>query len=392
MPSLLFISPVKPYPTGNGLAMRAAAVQQALGRMGDLQTLVVPVADSEHAQTAAGETSRNARSWLGYERGRALLSQVPELPWLARWAAPAHGESIDPLDEENGFDLVYLLRLYTAGVALPLMNRWPGARFVLDVDEDDSAVFRQIARLQAEFGQENQAAKSLAEAGRLQGFARQVLPWFDHVACATEVEAAALQEKFEVGVLALPNVISPVSQAAGSDKKNSSDLLFLGNLDYFPNRDALNLLLTEIFPGIRQALPGTRLVVAGRGSDDLRHKHENDRGVNWLGYVDELGPLYRRARLCIVPLRIGGGSRLKLLEAFEHGLPVVASRKAAEGLEVKSGEHLLIADCTQDTIAAVRQILENPGLAETLTGNARRYVRSNHLAANLEKKMRELLC
>ncbi len=168
-------------------------------------------------------------------------------------------------------------------------------------------------------------------------------------------------------------------------------LLFIGNLDYWPNRDALIQLLTDIFPRIRQEIEGSELLVAGAGAGDLKAVHGGDPAVQWLGFVEDVSHLYRKANVCVIPLRVGGGSRVKILEAFDRGVCVVASAKALEGLSVSNGIHALFGANSAEIVAAVKRIANDPILASSLIDNARQYVRLEHTPFRLEQRLRAVV-
>lgn len=152
-------------------------------------------------------------------------------------------------------------------------------------------------------------------------------------------------------------------------------LLFLGSLDWQPNRDALLYLLREILPEIQLANPQASLTVVGRQpATKLREQVEALRGVEWVGEVTDIRPYFARAAIVLVPLRIGGGSRIKILEALSMGRAVVATRIGAEGLDVISGVHCLIADTPSEFSRCVAQLLNAPELAAKLGQNGRALV------------------
>ena len=372
--------------------MRAFAIQQALLSLGEVQSFIVPVAEPGPSGSRVVSPVRGACSWLAYQRGRALLEVAPLLPVRARNATPAHGENILQQISGQHFDLVYILRLYMAGTALPLMRQFQSTRFLLDVDEDDHAVMRQIALLQQAQGDTALAEQSYSEAGRLQAFAQQALPWFEIIASASPDEAASLQHVFGVSAVSLPNVITPTARDPVLKHGTGFKLLFLGNLDYWPNRDALSWLLTELFPAVLKAIPQAELIVAGHGAVDLKSLHGSDQSIRWLGFVDDLSAVYSQANVCVVPLRAGGGSRLKILEAFNHSVPVVASRKAVEGLAVVHGRQVLLGENPEEFVQAIMHIANDPLMASELANYARQHVCQHHSPVNLELKIRKLLC
>lgn len=152
-------------------------------------------------------------------------------------------------------------------------------------------------------------------------------------------------------------------------------LLFLGSLDWQPNRDALLYLLREILPRIQASHPQAHLRVVGRQpATKLREQIEGLRGVEWVGEVPDIRPYFAQAAIILVPLRIGGGSRIKILESLSMGKAVVTTRIGAEGLDVVSGEHCLIADSPEEFSRCVAQLLDAPQRAAELGRNGRSLV------------------
>ena len=155
-------------------------------------------------------------------------------------------------------------------------------------------------------------------------------------------------------------------------------LLFIGNLDYPPNRDAVQRLVLDILPLLRSSQASRTLHIAGRGSTDLKRLYESVTELHWHGYVEDLEPLYRAADIAIVPLRAGGGSRIKILEAMSHGLPVVATAKAVEGLNVTPGQHYVLAETNEEFARRIEGLLQDFTQRETLCMASRRLILSQY--------------
>src|SRR5207237_3894426 len=130
-------------------------------------------------------------------------------------------------------------------------------------------------------------------------------------------------------------------------KREPHTVLFLGSLDWRPNQDGVQQLLDSIFPQVRAQDPATKLLVVGRNPPEwLRDRVKTCPGVELHGSVPDVRPFMARAGVLAVPLRIGGGSRLKILEALASGLPVISTRIGAEGLDLAAGRHLdVVEDC-----------------------------------------------
>jgi polysaccharide biosynthesis protein PslH len=122
------------------------------------------------------------------------------------------------------------------------------------------------------------------------------------------------------------------------------NVLFLGALDWPPNADAVDFFLSEVWPRVRAQVPGGRLTVVGRGEGPLARRWSATPGVRFTGRVPDIEPWIRQSRVMIVPIRSGSGMRVKILDAFARGLPVVATSVGFEGIEAIPGRHLAVAD------------------------------------------------
>ena len=131
-------------------------------------------------------------------------------------------------------------------------------------------------------------------------------------------------------------------------------MIFVASFFYAPNRNGLRFLLEEVFPRVWAELPDARLTLVGAGLPEMP---DTDPRVERLGFVDDLGAAYASASCAVVPLLQGGGTPLKFIEALAYGLPVVATPRAAAGLEVSDGRDCLIAEHAEPFAAA---LIEHP--------------------------------
>jgi polysaccharide biosynthesis protein PslH len=147
-------------------------------------------------------------------------------------------------------------------------------------------------------------------------------------------------------------------------KVDDRQMLFLGSLDWRPNLDAVRLLMDTIYPKIRLSEPLATLAIVGRRPPDwLRDAVRARLGIKVYGDVPDVRPYLRGAGMLLVPLRIGGGSRLKILEALATGLPVVTTTVGVEGLRLNAGEHVTVADSTEAFVAAAVDAIRRPQTA-----------------------------
>jgi glycosyltransferase involved in cell wall biosynthesis len=177
----------------------------------------------------------------------------------------------------------------------------------------------------------------------------------------------------------IPNGVdcAAYAESAAGRRTGRPIILYVGTLSWGPNASAARTLVEDILPRVRLRVPEATVRLVGRDpSADLLELGRRP-GVEVLGNVPDVRPHLKEARVLAVPLESGGGSRLKILEAFAAGLPVVSTPVGAEGLEASSGEHLLIAPVSE-LADAVAKVLQDEGLADRLAVCARRLVTSRY--------------
>lgn len=186
-------------------------------------------------------------------------------------------------------------------------------------------------------------------------------------------------------VVVVPNGVDVSSYRRGASgvAPVSGRLLYNGALSYGPNREAVLWFVREMLPRLAERSPDAHLVVTGR-TDDVDEETRNALGVaangqvHLTGFLPDLRPALDAAQICVVPLRAGGGTRLKILEAFAAGLPVVATTRGAAGIEAQHARHLLLADTPDDFVASVTRLLQRPDEAASLAREARRLVEERY--------------
>jgi glycosyltransferase involved in cell wall biosynthesis len=188
----------------------------------------------------------------------------------------------------------------------------------------------------------------------------------------------------------IPNGVDLDHYSYGQATPAPDSLVFSGALTYEANYDAMRYFLAEIYPLVRSMVPGVRLQITGRSSGiDLRAL-ALDSSVVITGYLPDVRPVVAGSWVCVVPLRLGGGTRLKILEAMALGTPVVTTTKGAEGLEVVPGEDIIIADHPATFAAATADLLRDERLREKLARNARRLVKEKYGWEAIGQKLNDL--
>ncbi len=164
-----------------------------------------------------------------------------------------------------------------------------------------------------------------------------------------------------------------------AEKRDPHNLVFTGSMDWLPNEDAIRYFTSQIMPLIKQKLPNVTLTVVGRNPyPALQELSRRDPSVFITGRVDDVRPYMERAAAYIVPLRIGGGTRLKIFEAMAMEKPLISTTVGAEGLPVRNESELLLADTPEDFAAAVVRVLGDDEFAFHLGRHSARLVREQY--------------
>jgi glycosyltransferase involved in cell wall biosynthesis len=203
---------------------------------------------------------------------------------------------------------------------------------------------------------------------------------FSHVVAVSEVDAILMRREY--GVESVSHVPTGVDLEYFTAQRprpvGGAELVFVGSMDWMPNDDGIRWFAAEVFPLVTKEVAAAKLTVVGRSpSQGLRALAARNPAIEVTGTVADVRPYLERAAVSIVPLRVGGGTRLKIYEAMAMASPVVATTIGAEGLPVRHGEHLLIADTTAEQATAIVGLLRDRARADRIAGNALKFVRDH---------------
>ena len=203
---------------------------------------------------------------------------------------------------------------------------------------------------------------------------------FAHVIAVSSIDAEVMRREYAVASAGyVPTGVDLEYFSASRPRpRDSRELVFVGSMDWMPNEEGVRWFASEVLAAVQERIAGARLTVVGRSpSPAMRALSARNPAIEVTGTVADVRPYLQRAGICVVPLRIGGGTRLKIYEAMAMGIPVVATTIGAEGLPLRNGEHLLIADTAEDQATAICTLLTDPALADLLAANALRHVREH---------------
>lgn len=212
---------------------------------------------------------------------------------------------------------------------------------------------------------------------KLRFYLRRLLPHFGACTVVSETEYALLRRTVPGydSIEIIPNCVNLNDYRDIQEPPKPNTLIFTGSFRYFANHDAMVWFLREVYPRIRAQVLTIRLSITG---DHANLPLPPVHNVTLTGFVDDVRPLIASSCVSLVPMRLGGGTRLKILEAMALRTPVVATSQGAEGLAVQHDKHLLIADTPEAFAEAVVRLLKEPGLRKRLADNAYQLVREEY--------------
>ena len=230
------------------------------------------------------------------------------------------------------------------------------------------------------------------EFSRLSQYEAAVLGRFSHFTVVSEHDRAYL-----LGLPKHPKQIDfrcihhgIIEQPDTHRQPAGNKLFFLGNLDYYPNKDALVFLFEEVWGKLRSQIPDIELLVIGKGWNDNPYKELP--GVTFSGFVPDLWSCIHDRLLLVAPIRFGGGTPSKILEIMAYGFPVITTPQAVKGVPGLDNEkNIVIAfENAKDWVNAIKNIVNNPEFAESLGDNAREFMSNNYSSSNSQKEYRDV--
>ena len=303
---------------------------------------------------------------------RSLMTGRPFL--VERDDSRAMRRALEGLVSTQAFDAVHADQLSMAqfAVDLPLPLR------VLD---EHNAVWTIVRRAARHEGWGLRRALAELEWRKLRAHEGDVCRRFDRVTVVSVEDRAALEKAAEAKLAAtvIPIAVDTREWAFSPRTPRARHILSVATMFYPPNAEGVHWFASEVYPLIRRELPGVCFYVVGsRPPRRIAELARRDGGVIVTGYVSDLSPVLRESGVVVVPVRSGSGMRVKILEAFARGLPVVSTTVGAEGIDVRDGEHLLTADEPEAFARAVITVLTEPDRSAALAQAARELVEARY--------------
>jgi len=365
---LVVISPEFPAPPKSGGKKRTFHLLDALARLGivDLITFserpeaeASPLLHSICRRVDIVRLSEHSRRFLPFLARNLRRVARGINPLIDRFSEVSACEAVWRCLRQETYDVVILEHSWIAHYIPIVRELQPRARIILDCHNIESDLWRQYYERPLKFWHKPAAYRFWRSAREHE---RTYLPGADLVWVVSETDAERARAFApSARIRVLPNGTTPLPEDALPTNATGSPILgFLGSLLYPPNESGMRFFLDRIWPAIRTAVPDARLMVIGRPSGWLLRRARTDAHLLPMGEVSDITPYVRHWALMVVPLLHGGGTRMKILDAWAHGIAVVSTSKGAEGIRATPGEDLWIADAPHEFAQAVIRFLRNP--------------------------------
>lgn len=371
--NILFLSTWCPFPPDNGSRIRAHYLLRALATAHRITLAAFcpnPVAEASVPPNVSFHPVRaDPFRYVKLPKVVRYLSPVP----LVLWRIEEMVTAVRSLCRQQTWDAVVGVQGPTASYTSEL----PDVPSVLDVDTSLSHQLRERCREQERLLDRWCTRISWYKAN-----------WYESalfgrfgtctVASRAELDSLRTMVGSDTEVAVVPNGVDCVYHHPGLARARANALIYNGALTYGANYDAMQHFLANIYPLVKAKVPAVTMRITGSTHGVDLGGLELDDSVHFTGYVDDVRIPVAQSSVCVVPLRRGGGTRLKILESMALGTPVVATSKGAEGLDVVNEEHILLADTPEDFARRVIGLLNDPAQANFLTRNARQLVEEHY--------------
>lgn len=401
---ILFLTPQLPYPPRQGTALRNWGLLSNLARHHEIWLLSF---DEHPGAPIAPELSSLCRDVATFavprrstvERLRRLAaSPLPDMAW--RLWSPEFAAKLAVWNAAQHFDMIQVEGIELARYVLHDAQGAHAMRPYIVFDDHNCEYVLQRRSFETDLRQPRRwhaAAYSMAQWQRLRAFERRAMLQADATLCVSPQDAQMLAQLGKVpDAHVIPNGIDVNAYGQSPTSiPQSPNLVFTGKMDFRPNIDAMMWFGHEVFPLIKARVPDAHLWIVGQQPSPRLDVLRADPAITITGAVDDVRPFIASAQVYIAPLRVGGGTRFKLLEAMAMRRPIVSTSLGCEGFPVTSGRELLVGDSPVAFADLVVRLLNDDALREGLTQQAHEFVSAQYdwsvIVPQLEDIYAELL-
>jgi glycosyltransferase involved in cell wall biosynthesis len=383
---ILWLSHLVPYPPKGGVLQRSYHLLRQLSRYHDVDLLAFHQKDlMAPLVTSPAQGIIDARTHLTTFCRRveffdipcdksslsknllALKSLITKYPYTLNWLlSDQYEKRIGELIATENYDFVHFDTISLA----PFKNACNGVSTSLDHHNIESHMLFRRA------GKERNILKKLyfiQEAKRLEKFEKYYCPLFTFNFTCSEVDSERLKLITPASLVhTIPNGVDISYFDPIPAERKSNRLLFIGRLNWYPNIEAVNFIALNIWPKLKQAIPGIKIDIIGANPPgNIVNISKSDPDFRVHGFVDDILPFFKQAKCYICPIKDGGGTKLKILDALSMGMAIIADPIACEGIDVEDHQNVIFAESADEYINGIRLIIEQDVLRETIQNNSR---------------------
>lgn len=368
-----FISPVFLFPADAGGKIRTGNILRGLKESGLFDITLLSPATAEQQREWQGELDRQCERFVGWQpssprprwqRAPDLLSSLPVN--VAADRTPAAVAAVEQALAADRFDVV-VFDFVHAAVLRPEKLRGATVCFTHNVEAE---IFERHAQTAASAPLRWMWA---SQAVKMRRFEREALARFTRVVAVSERDAKKFAADGLKTARAIPTGVDLDFFSWQPPADGSPVVVFTGSMDWEANVDGIRFYIEEVWPQVRAKVPNAQLRVVGK-NPPAALVQRNVPGVSFTGFVDDVRDHARDAQAFVIPLRVGGGTRIKAFEAMAMGLPVVSTTIGIEGLDVDHGTHFLRADSADELASATLKLIADGALRLKLSRAARELV------------------
>ena len=363
------ITPRIPYPPNDGGAIRMFNIFKNLAENYELDLLSFDEGNHldnlEQLEKFCRNVYRVETKTSGMKDALLVLKSIfTSEPFMyLRYESGEMRSFLKKLRHKNKYDFVFFNNIHTG----QYYTSCSGLRKVVDLHNNDSVIMKRWADRQT-----NPVKKKLGkiQAEYVADYLKKSLPEMNVVITVSEKEKEQMQNFApDTRFIVADNGVDIDFYQPQKNENKEPNLLYTGDMAWWPNTDASLFFLDEIFPEIQNREPEARVILAGRRPPEQLASRAG-KYIEITGFVEDMRTYFNRAKAFIVPLRVGGGTRLKILEAMAMKIPIVSTSVGCEGLEVENEKHLLIRDDPKEFAQAVLRLLSDEDLRNRLVKNA----------------------
>lgn len=385
---ILFLSPTVPYPLTDGGRIRVYNLLKQIAQGNEvtllaLETQPTDVDSISHIQQygIAVHLVKHQHTLPRLSFSTLLTALLRRQPiTVTRYNVSTYRKKLQELLTSESYDILHYEMFHTA--QFHTESEIPS---VLSQQNVDSAIWNRLtdetSNILYKFAYWTQKIA-------FQRYERVLSSKFDAVTCTSEIDAAIFEKHCPNDIVkVIPNGVDISHFAPDNESEDAAHLIYIGSMDWYPNEDAVYFFADEVLPIVRESVQNVKFSIVGGNPSEQVQRLEDRDGVVVTGRVPEIKPYFSAATVFVVPLRIGSGTRLKILEALAMGKAVVSTTVGAEGLELQDGKEIMIADDPSHFAESVIQLLTDPMLRNNIGENGRIRVEQDYDWQNIGMKL-----